>query len=31
MAAGMLERYPSIRLTATDVDPAMVDPARHRC
>lgn len=30
VAADLLRRFPSIRLTATDVDPAMVDTARLR-
>ncbi len=30
MAAELLTRYPDIRLTATDVDPAMLDAARSR-
>jgi ubiquinone/menaquinone biosynthesis C-methylase UbiE len=30
MAQELLTRFPSIRLTATDVDPAMVDAARRR-
>ena len=30
MAVALLERYPAIRLTATDVDPAMLAAARRR-
>jgi SAM-dependent methyltransferase len=30
MAAGALQRYPDVRLTATDVDDAMVDATRRR-
>ena len=30
MAAALLDRYPTIRLTATDVDPAMRDAAAQR-
>lgn len=30
MAQGILERFPDVRLTATDYDPAMVDAARRR-
>jgi ubiquinone/menaquinone biosynthesis C-methylase UbiE len=30
MAAGLLERFPGVRLVATDVDPAMVASARER-
>lgn len=30
MAAALLARYPSVRLTVTDVDPAMVEMARRR-
>jgi ubiquinone/menaquinone biosynthesis C-methylase UbiE len=30
MAAVLLDRYPDIRLSATDVDPAMLDAARRR-
>ena len=31
MAAQLLDRYPRIRLTATDVDPAMRAAAKCRC
>lgn len=30
MAGELLARFPSIRLTATDVDPSMIDAARQR-
>src|SRR4051794_26009301 len=29
-AAALLDRYPQVRLTATDVDPAMLDATRGR-